>query len=93
MRIWWSSVPTASNDDKGYPMAASPSRSERRRVRIVPGGPILIEGPVEIMISDGTAVASDRFMVAICLCRHSRRFPLCDTSHRRHTHGRKYQRG
>jgi len=74
-------------------MAASPGQSERRRVRIVPGGPILIEGPVEIMISDGTTVASDRFMVAICLCRRSRRFPLCDTSHRQHTHGPKDQRG
>jgi CDGSH-type Zn-finger protein len=43
----------------------------------------LVEGPIEIVLGDGSRVISDRFMVAICLCRRSRRFPLCDTSHRR----------
>jgi CDGSH-type Zn-finger protein len=28
-------------------------------------------------------VESDRFMVAICACRKSKTYPLCDTSHRR----------
>ena len=28
-------------------------------------------------------VESDRFMVAICTCRRSEQYPLCDTSHRR----------
>ncbi|WP_442875627.1 CDGSH iron-sulfur domain-containing protein [Actinoallomurus sp. NBC_01490] len=55
----------------------------RRRVVVVPAGPILVEGPVEIVLADGTTVVSDRFMVAICACGRSRRFPLCDTSHRR----------
>jgi CDGSH-type Zn-finger protein len=50
---------------------------------MVPGGPALIEGPVEIELADGSTVVCDRFMVAICMCRRSRRFPLCDTSHRR----------
>jgi CDGSH-type Zn-finger protein len=55
----------------------------RRRVVIVPAGPVLVEGPVEIVLADGTTVVSDRFMVAICACGRSRRYPLCDTSHRR----------
>jgi CDGSH-type Zn-finger protein len=31
---------------------------------------------------DGGVVESDRFMVAICTCRRSKAYPLCDTSHR-----------
>ncbi|MFQ6397410.1 CDGSH iron-sulfur domain-containing protein [Nocardia sp. KC 131] len=46
-------------------------------------GPALIEGPVELVTSDGTVVCSDRFLVAICTCRRSKNFPLCDASHRR----------
>lgn len=57
--------------------------TDRRRVVVVPAGPVLVEGPVEIVLADGTTVVSDRFMVAICACGRSRRFPLCDTSHRR----------
>lgn len=60
-----------------------PSRpDDARRVTLVPGGPMLIEGPVEVVLADGTEVRSDRPVVAICACRRSRRFPFCDTSHR-----------
>ncbi|MEU0038020.1 CDGSH iron-sulfur domain-containing protein [Streptomyces sp. NPDC006333] len=44
--------------------------------------PVLVEGPVEIVLDDGTVARSDRFMVAICTCRRSRTSPWCDTSHR-----------
>lgn len=54
-----------------------------RVVRIVPGGPILVEGPVDLITDDGARVCSDRFMVAVCTCRRSKTYPLCDTSHRR----------
>lgn len=46
---------------------------------------MLLEGPVEVRLDDGTVVRSDRFCVALCLCRRSRRYPWCDTSHRRRT--------
>jgi CDGSH-type Zn-finger protein len=62
---------------------ASLFHRDRRRVTLVPGGPLLIEGPVELVTDDGQAVTSDRFMVALCVCRRSRRYPFCDTSHRR----------
>ena len=58
------------------------SSAEQRVVRIVPNGPMLVEGPVRIELPDGTVVESDRFMVAICACRRSNTYPLCDTSHR-----------
>jgi CDGSH-type Zn-finger protein len=54
-----------------------------RAVQIVAGGPIMVEGPVRIESPDGTIVESDRFMVALCTCRRSKIYPLCDTSHRR----------
>jgi CDGSH-type Zn-finger protein len=53
------------------------------RVTITRDGPILIEGPVEVVLDDGRVMRSDRFVVALCACRRSRKYPWCDTSHRR----------
>ncbi|MBO0865328.1 MAG: CDGSH iron-sulfur domain-containing protein [Mycobacterium sp.] len=53
------------------------------RVQVTPNGPVLISGPVRIEMPDGSVVESDRFMVAVCTCRRSKNYPLCDTSHRR----------
>nr|WP_246239449.1 CDGSH iron-sulfur domain-containing protein [Acrocarpospora corrugata] len=52
---------------------------------MVPGGPVLVEGPVEVTLDDGSVARSDRFLVALCACRRSRTYPFCDTSHRRRT--------
>jgi CDGSH-type Zn-finger protein len=46
---------------------------------------MLVEGPAEIVLEDGTTVSFDRFRVALCTCRRSRIHPWCDTSHRRHS--------
>jgi CDGSH-type Zn-finger protein len=54
-----------------------------RRVLLDPSGPVLVEGPVEVRLPDGTVARSDRFMVAVCACRRSMSYPWCDTSHRR----------
>ena len=59
------------------------SASEQRVVRVIPNGPVMVQGPVRIELPDGSVVESDRFMVAICACRRSKVYPLCDTSHRR----------
>ena len=56
--------------------------NEPRIVRVVPSGPVMVQGPVRIEMADGSVVESDRFMVAICTCRRSKSYPLCDTSHR-----------
>jgi CDGSH-type Zn-finger protein len=64
--------------------AARGDRSARLpRVTLVEGGPILVEGPVELETPDGTLVRSERPVVAVCACRRSKRYPFCDTSHRR----------
>lgn len=59
------------------------SDGEARIVRVVPAGPVMVQGPVRIEMPDGSVVESDRFMVAICACRRSKNYPLCDTSHRK----------
>ncbi|MFY9919334.1 MAG: CDGSH iron-sulfur domain-containing protein [Mycobacterium sp.] len=56
---------------------------DARVVRVVPSGPVMVQGPVRIEMPDGSVVESDRFMVAICACRRSKNYPLCDTSHRK----------
>ncbi|MFI8345325.1 CDGSH iron-sulfur domain-containing protein [Streptomyces sp. NPDC085639] len=60
-----------------------PATAEARRVSVEPQGPVLVEGPVEVVLDDGTVALSRRFVVALCTCRRSRTYPWCDTSHRR----------
>ncbi|MFB7509136.1 CDGSH iron-sulfur domain-containing protein [Streptomyces broussonetiae] len=61
-----------------------PNPSERpRRIRVQRDGPLLVEGPVEVVGEDGEVTVSRRFTVAICTCRRTRTPPWCDTSHRR----------
>jgi CDGSH-type Zn-finger protein len=57
--------------------------AEARRVLVTDEGPVLVSGPVEIELPDGSVVRSDRAVTALCTCRRSRRRPFCDTSHRR----------
>lgn len=54
----------------------------RTRVELTREGPILVHGPVELTGPDGAVTRSDRPVTAVCGCRRSRRFPICDTSHR-----------
>ncbi|WP_017612588.1 CDGSH iron-sulfur domain-containing protein [Nocardiopsis salina] len=56
---------------------------DRRRVVVTGEGPILVHGPVDVEMPDGTHVHSDRAVTALCACGRSRRRPFCDTSHRR----------
>nr|WP_308368736.1 CDGSH iron-sulfur domain-containing protein [Streptomyces sp. ISL-36] len=65
------------------PERAAPT--EVTRITPVAGGPLLVEGPVEIVMPDGTVERSDRPVVALCMCRRSLRSPFCDTSHRPRT--------
>jgi CDGSH-type Zn-finger protein len=60
-----------------------PTDREHRRVVVEAAGPVLVEGPVEIVLPDGSTARSDRFVVAVCACRRSKRYPFCDTSHRK----------
>jgi CDGSH-type Zn-finger protein len=57
--------------------------ADRRRVFVTREGPVLVEGPVEILLEDGRRVVSERAVVAVCGCKRSRCYPFCDTSHRK----------
>ncbi|EOM75497.1 CDGSH iron-sulfur domain-containing protein [Rhodococcus rhodnii] len=65
------------------PGASDSGQGDCPRIRLVAGGPALIDGPVEIVTESGETVRSDRFTVALCRCKRSALYPLCDTSHRR----------
>ncbi|MBO1413292.1 CDGSH iron-sulfur domain-containing protein [Streptomyces sp. FH025] len=59
-------------------------RDERpvTRLRLTGSGPVLVDGPVEIVLPDGRSVRADRPVIALCTCRRSRHYPFCDTTHR-----------
>lgn len=59
-----------------------PQSPKAARVAVVPHGPLLISGPVDVELPDGGTAHSDRVVAAVCTCRRSNRMPWCDTSHR-----------
>lgn len=74
----------APTQPKADPGTAPPAGTESTRIVFTEDGPALVDGPVELVTADGAVIHADRFLVAICLCKRSRTYPLCDTSHRRH---------
>ncbi|GAA4883308.1 CDGSH iron-sulfur domain-containing protein [Kitasatospora terrestris] len=63
------------------------------RLRLTGSGPVLVDGPVEIVLPDGRSVRADRPVTALCTCRRSRQYPFCDTSHRSRGADRRTERG
>lgn len=64
-------------------MTGTDDPAANTHIRFVDKGPMLVRGPVDMTLADGTEVRSDRFMVAVCACGRSKRYPFCDTSHRK----------
>ena len=64
-----------------------PPEPARRRVVVTSDGPLLVEGPLEVVLPDGRTAVSDRPVTAMCVCGNSRRYPFCDTSHRPRVRG------
>lgn len=76
--------PAPDREDCGAVRRASGrARPDPPRLRLLPEGPLLVEGPAEIVMPDGTVIRCDRPVMALCTCRRSLRAPFCDTSHRR----------
>ncbi|MFF3609337.1 CDGSH iron-sulfur domain-containing protein [Streptomyces sp. NPDC002463] len=74
-------VRSAEDDGAGGP-GPRRARSDPPRIRPLPEGPLLVEGPAEIVMPDGTVIRCERPVMALCTCRRSLRAPFCDTSHR-----------
>lgn len=55
------------------------------KIRMRPNGPFAVEGPVELVDSDGNPFATnpDKPVIALCRCGASDKKPFCDGSHNR----------
>ena len=54
------------------------------RIRMRPNGPLLVEGPFELVDSDGNAysINPDKPAIALCRCGQSANRPFCDGAHK-----------
>ena len=55
------------------------------KIRMRPNGPFVVEGPIELVDSDGAAFAIDpaKPAIALCRCGASEKRPFCDGAHNR----------
>ncbi len=53
-------------------------------VRVRDDGPLLVEGPFQVVDADGNAfpVSPDKPAIALCRCGASKNKPFCDGAHR-----------
>lgn len=91
----WIDVTQATADEVEDAVEGCPSGALRlRRLRGVarpaatvaeitadPDGPLLVRGPIMVVLADGTVEEVQR--AAFCRCGHSANKPFCDGSHRR----------
>lgn len=49
------------------------------KVTVLPDGPFLVKGSIELTLADGTTVVKDN--PALCRCGVSKNKPYCDGSH------------
>ncbi|MFH9954591.1 CDGSH iron-sulfur domain-containing protein [Streptomyces roseolus] len=76
-------LPEPYREDGGAVLRASGrAPTDPPRLRPLPEGPLLVEGPVEIVMPDGRVIRCERPVMALCTCRRTLRAPFCDTSHR-----------
>ncbi len=54
-------------------------------IRMRPNGPFLVEGPVQLVDSEGNPFpqSSEKPMIALCRCGASEKRPYCDGAHNR----------
>ena len=52
------------------------------KVNVRPNGPLIIEGPISLLDSEGNAFTLEQERVALCRCGQSAKKPFCDAAHR-----------
>ena len=54
------------------------------RIRMRPSGPLVVEGPFELVDSEGKVftISPDKPAVALCRCGESKNRPFCDGAHK-----------
>ena len=50
-------------------------------IRPTKNGPLIVEGPVELFVTDGNKVTVDKPRIALCRCGASSNKPFCDGTH------------
>ncbi len=50
-------------------------------IRLTKNGPLIVEGPVDLFDTEGTAVPLDKPRIALCRCGASSNKPFCDGTH------------
>jgi hypothetical protein len=63
-------------------VSPEPETGRPTQVVLTDEGPLLLSGPFELVMPDGTKLRPRRQVTALCTCRRSRRPPFCDASHR-----------
>lgn len=55
------------------------------RIRLRPNGPFVVEGPIELVDSEGAPfkINPDKPAIALCRCGASENKPFCDGAHNR----------
>ena len=52
------------------------------KVSVRPNGPLIIEGPITLLDSEGNAFPLEQERVVLCRCGQSSKKPFCDATHR-----------
>ncbi|GAB3079980.1 CDGSH iron-sulfur domain-containing protein [Nocardioides zeae] len=74
---------TGPRPDRPDRQARSDRPADPVRVRLCPGGPLLVRGAQEVLDADGVAHPVERPVVAVCACGATGRAPWCDGTHAR----------
>jgi len=53
----------------------------KTKIKLMPNGPVIVEGNFEVFSADGTEMAQGKGMVALCRCGASASKPFCDGAH------------
>lgn len=79
----WNDERESEKPPEGKPNKQSDQAADAAKIEIIKGGPLLIEGNMEITGPDGEKLNHDD-MVFFCRCGYSNNMPFCDGSHRDH---------
>jgi len=54
---------------------------QKTKIKVLPNGPIIVEGNFEVFSADGAEMAEGKGMIALCRCGASTSKPFCDGAH------------
>lgn len=61
----------------------APDDTRKTTIKLLPNGPLMVEGDFDVLSADGTEMAAGKGRVALCRCGATASKPFCDGSHSR----------